>query len=405
MKLPDFLKENPSLAFFALLATATSGFGQTFFFSVFGSGIRDTFVLSNSAYGLYYGLATLLSATLLLYLGPLADRWALRNVTALAVLLLATGCLMIGLAPHWSLLIPGFLLARLGGQAMLSHLGMTVAGRYFGRSRGRIMALTASGFPIAEAILPASAGLIMVWAGWRLPWLLAVAFLLLVALPVLLFLSRRAAHPGAVLAAGGDDIAGGMTRGEVLRDPGFYRILPAALMVPFTVTAMLFHQTAIADLRDWPAERVATAFTGFALGHFLSLFVAGPLVDRIGARRALMMGLAPIFSGLLVLAVSNALWTPYLYLMLTGTSLGFVGAAGGAIWPERYGIRHIGAIRSVAQAAMVLSTALSPVLVGALLDMGMATTGLALTLAVMVLLSVALAATVKPPAGQSRAWR
>ena len=42
----------------------------------------------------------------------------------------------------------------------------------------------------------------------------------------------------------------------------------------------------------------------------------------------------------------------------------------GALWPERYGVRHIGAIRSVMQAIMVLSTSLAPVLLGLLLDGG-----------------------------------
>ncbi|WP_216642790.1 MFS transporter [Hydrocarboniclastica marina] len=381
MRFPAFMRENPRLALFAFLATATSGFGQTFFFSVFGSGIRDTFGLANSSYGLAYGLATLLSAALILKLGTLADRWALGQVTVLAVVILACGCFMIGWAPHWSLLIPGFLLARLGGQAMLSHLGITVAGRYFERSRGRIMALTAAGFPVAEAILPASAGLMLVWGGWRLPWFVAVGVLLLFCLPTLLFLARHAAHPSQLAESSSGNTGAGLTRAEVLRDRGFYFLLPAVLAVPFTVTAILFHQTAIAELRDWPTERVATAFTGFAAGHLLSLSFAGVLVDRLGAQRSLTLGLLPILCGLLILAFTDALWTPYLYLAVTGVSLGCVGAAGGAIWPERYGVRHLGAIRSVAQATMVFSTALSPILIGFFLDLGLNTTAVSLLLA------------------------
>lgn len=397
MKWPHFMRENPALAAFAFLATATSGFGQTFFVSVFGSGIRDSFALSHSNYGFTYSLATLISAALLLKLGSLADRWALTSVTTLAVVLLAAGCLVMGLAPHWVMLVPGFLLVRLGGQAMLSHLGVTVAGRYFVQGRGRIMALTVAGFPVAEAILPLSAGLILVWGGWRLPWLLAVAVLLLVALPGLLLLARHAAHPASL--GGRDDVnaSGGFTRAQVLRDPGFYRILPAAVVVPFTVTAVLFHQSAIGELRDWPQERIATAFTGFALGHLLSLLFAGSVVDRLGSQRTLALGLLPIFTGMLILAFSNSLWTPHAYLAMTGISLGFTAAAGGAIWPERYGVRHIGAIRAVAQATMVLSTAISPVLVGALLDGGLSTRTLAGLLALVIVASAGLTMTAKTP--------
>ncbi|WP_206081100.1 MFS transporter [Marinobacter orientalis] len=160
---------------------------------------------------------------------------------------------------------------------------------------------------------------------------------------------------------------------------------------------MLFHQSAVADLRDWPTERVAMAFTGFATGHLISLFFAGALVDRVGAQRSLSLGLIPIISGLLVLALTDNLWTPNIYLALTGMSLGCIGAAGGAIWPERYGVRHIGAIRSVAQASMVLSTALSPILIGLLLDAGLAAGSIAGILAVLIALSAIFATTAKKP--------
>ena len=387
---------------FALLATASSGFGQTFFFSVFGSGIRETFALQNSTYGLIYSLATLTSAILLLKLGPLADKWSLNRITILAIVILTAGCLTIAVAPHWLLLIPGFLLARLGGQGLMGHIGLSTAGRNFKHNRGRIMALTAGGFPIAEAILPLSAGLILATSGWRTPWFIAAGILLVVLLPLLLYLSRHAAHPASLSGDNANphenqDDTVAFSRSQVLRDPGFYLILPAALIVPFTVTAILFHQSAFAEIRGWSTEQIGLAFTGFAAGHIVSLFFGGPLVDRIGAQRSLSYGLTPIFCSMLVLGLTDFTWTPNLYLALCGISLGFIGAAGGAIWPERYGVRHIGAIRSVAQASMVFSTALSPILVGVLLDVGIATTGIGVLFAVLILVSAVLAQTAAAP--------
>lgn len=398
MKIPEFIQENPPLALFALLAIATSGFGQTFFISIFGSAIRTNFSLTNSHYGLYYGGATLFSALLLLYLGGLVDRKPLWQVTLLALLLLSGGCLMIGLAPHWLLLIPGFLLIRLGGQALLSHLGVTVAGRYFHRSRGKIMALTVAGFPFAEATLPLVAGMLLVAGGWRLPWFVAVGFLLLIALPLLLYLACQAPLPDAGRSQTDTPQQAGLTRAEVLHDSGFYLLLPAALATPFSVTAVLFHQATLVNLRSWPLEQVGLAFTGFALGHLLSLLVAGPLIDRLGAQRTLPLALLPLVAGLLVLACINTEGALYVYLFLTGSSLGCSGAAGGALWPERYGTRHLGAIRSVAQAVMVLSTAVAPVLVGLLLDLTHSATLIGLILAVGVGGAIVLTFLAKPPA-------
>ncbi|MFO7767130.1 MAG: MFS transporter [Pelovirga sp.] len=398
MKLPSFIAENPSLALFALLATAFSGFGQTFFISVFGSFIRDAFTLSNSHYGFYYGGATLLSALLLLKIGGLVDRKPLWQVTLMAILLLSSGCLLIGIAPHWMLLIPGFLLIRLGGQAMLSHLGVTVAGRYFTYSRGKIMALTVAGFPLAEATLPLGAGILLLYGQWRLPWLVAVAVLLLVALPLLLYLARTAPHPQSASNHQSTADQNSLTRAEVLRDAGFYMLLPAALANPFSVTAVLFHQATLVDLRNWPAEQIGLAFTGFAVGHLASLLIAGPIIDRFGAQRTLPVALLPLLAGLLVLTSVSASWALFVYLLLTGSSLGCSGAAGGALWPERYGTRHLGAIRSVAQAVMVVSTATAPVVVGLLLDLSHSTTWVGLFLSAGVAAAIILAWSVKPAA-------
>lgn len=381
--MPRFIRTNPSLAVFALLATALSGYGQTYFISVFGSSIRADFGLSNTEYGTYYSLATLASALVLLKAGALVDRWSLPAVTSMALGLLALGCLLIGFSPHWLMLIPGFFLIRFGGQGMLAHIGFSAASRYFDRDRGKVMALTVSGFPLAEAILPAAAGLVLASVGWRMPWLAAAAILLVLALPLMRWLSRDAPRPSKIRQQ--EQVRGehpGLTRRQALRDPGLYLILPAALAVPFIVTAVLFHQTAIAEARDWPLERVALAFTGFAAGHFLSLFIAGPLVDRLGSRLGLALGLWPMIAGLGVLAITDAIWTPFLYLACTGISQGFASTASNALWPDRYGVGHIGAIRALAQAVMVFSTATSPILAGALLDSGTSPAELALVLGI-----------------------
>lgn len=380
--LPRFIRANASLAVFAFLATALSGFGQTFFISVFGSGIRAEFNLSNADYGTYYSLATLAAALVLLRTGTIVDRWSLSASTTFALALLAASCLILGLSGHWLLLFPGFFLGRLGGQGMMTHIGFTTASRYFDRDRGKVMALTVSGLPAAEAILPAVAGLVLAAHGWRTPWLGAAAILLLLAIPGMRWLCRDARHPENLHTSETESgSTTSLTRRQALKDPGLYLLLPGALAVPFTVTALLFHQTAIAEIRGWSLSLVSLAFSGYAAGHFLTLFIAGPLVDRIGARRALILGLFPMIGGLLVMAASSAAWTPFAYLGMTGLSQGSAGTAANSLWPERYGIRHIGAIRSLAHAAMVMSTAAAPALAGLALDAGVSPSGLGLILA------------------------
>ena len=382
---PAFIRNNPKLAFFALVAVAASGFGQTFFIAIFGGALRQEFNLSNSWYGASYSAATLLSAFVLLGAGTLIDRWPLQRVALLGVVLLSAGCITLASAQSAWMLLPGFFLLRFAGQGFMTHMGMTTAGRYFTANRGKVIALASLGFPLAEALLPTSGSLAIPTLGWRPVWFAAAGILLLLVLPMLLWLAgdtgrKNDQAPTSNTRNTSDDF----TRRQVLKDPGFYCLLPAALMTPFVVTAVLFHQGAIAEGRGWSMAMLAGAFGGYAAGHWLALLFAGSLVDRFGAQRSLPLSLIPMVAALLLLAFVQQDWVPYAYLALIGIAQAGTGTAGSALWPERYGSTHLGAIRSISQSSMVLSTAASPLLLGFLLDSGWTVTAVALLLASIV---------------------
>ncbi len=384
MHSPESLWGGRHIVAFGLLAMALSGFGQTFFVAVQGADIRAAFDLSHSFYGAVYSAATLVSALLLLRVGHWVDRWSLARVTVTALGVLALGCTVIGFAPHVAVLAAGFLLVRFGGQGLIAHIGITTAGRHFHWHRGKAVALTAIGMPIAEAVLPLSAIVLLGLGGWRMPWWGAAAVLVVVAMPVMTLLARRIRPVTSTPDADAERTLHepvSFTRGEALRDPGFYVLLPAALASPFIVTAVLFHQVALADASGWSVELIASAFTGYALGHVAALLLAGPLVDRIGAQRVLPLAILPMALGLIALAIGGPAWVAFIYLGLTGVTTGLAATVGGALWAERYGIRHLGAIRSVAQAMMVISTAVAPITLGVLLDMGVSAATIGVMLA------------------------
>jgi MFS family permease len=242
------------------------------------------------------------------------------------------------------------------------------------------------GFPLSEAILPAGAVFIITHMGWRWPWLAGAFFIVAVVWPLLLFLAKKtpAFYQNSNAAVKKSKIPD-LNRKQVLRDTGFYMVLPATLAIPFTVTALFFHQVAIADAQGWNVQLLGRAFSGYALGHLLTLFVAGTVVDRISAGRTLPLGLLPLAASLVLLALAQADWAAYVYLMLIGMASGLSATAGGAVWAERYGLMHLGAIRAMTQSIMVLSTAIAPVLLGFLLDFGVGVTTMSISMAVVVL--------------------
>ncbi len=160
------------------------------------------------------------------------------------------------------------------------------------------------------------------------------------------------------------------SRAEVLRHGAFYLLLPAVLAPAFITTALFFHHLELAAVKGWSAAWITGNYWVYALGTVLASLAAGPLIDRITAVRVLPGFLAPMALGLLVIwGFERAVWAlPYLFLL--GLTSGIAFTALTALWAEIYGVRHLGAIRSLMVSLSVLSSALGPLVMGALMDAG-----------------------------------
>jgi MFS family permease len=73
---------------------------------------------------------------------------------------------------------------------------------------------------------------------------------------------------------------------------------------------------------------------------------------------------------MVVAAKFVAPWTAWLYLILAGINIGVAHTAVSAFWVEIYDADNLGAIRSMISSLGVLSSALGPVIMGTLMDMG-----------------------------------
>ncbi len=131
---------------------------------------------------------------------------------------------------------------------------------------------------------------------------------------------------------------------------------------------------------NFGSRLLASAFTAYALLQVSGGLLAGFLTDRYSARRLMRFYLLPMGLGCLLLWQQSANWQVFAYMGLLGLSAGAQGTLGGALWAELYGTRHIGSIRAMLLAVMVTSTAVSPVVFGALLDAGIGMRSIALAM-------------------------
>ena len=357
-----------------------SGFGQTFFIAVYAGVIRGEFNVSHGEWGGYYAAGTLASAALMLFVGGLADSISAQKITLVIMVAFILVCLaMAGLPGAWALPFVIFGL-RFCGQGMMSHLSVVNVSRWFAQDRGKAVATASVGFSIAEATLPFIFVSIMLAWGWRVSWAAAA---LVIALVIVLMRRLLANAPGvgeaateapptAAMTTAAPQRAGmcgkHWTRRMMLSHWVFWLALFAFLVHPAASTVFFFQLVHLAEVKGWELRQLTALLPLYTAATFCALFVASLLADKFGASRLLPFYLLPLVAGFILMAVAQTLAAAAAALILIGLMQGAGVIMGGLFWPEYYGSKHLGAIRSVAAACTVFASAIGPLASGVLLD-------------------------------------
>ncbi|MCR9069992.1 MAG: MFS transporter [Rhodobacteraceae bacterium] len=370
----EFLTRNRRWLATGFLLALGSSFGQTYFISLFAGEIRAEYGLSDGDWGPIYTVATLASAALLLGRGSVADSVPLsRLAPSIAVGFAGAAALMALGWNVWTLLIAVFLL-RFCGQGMFSHIKVIAMARWFVATRGRAMALTNLGYPAGEMTLPLLFIPLLALIGWRMSWGVVVALLLFVVLPLLVWLLREDRAPqGQAATTGGAGIDGRhWQRPEVLHHWAFWALIPFLLTPGFIGTVVFFHQVHVSEVKGWTLAAMAPGYIAYAAASVSTSFVAGWASDRFTPPALLPIAVLPMALGAVLIgtAVDPVGW--FAALALTGISTGISATLGGTLLPFLYGTDHLGAIRAIATAVMVFSTAIGPGITGLVIDWGIA---------------------------------
>ncbi len=365
-----FLRDNARWLAGGFLMTLCSGFGQTYFVSLSGGAIRAEYGLSHGAFAALNTAATLIAGMSLIKLGVLVDRFTVRAIAVGLLPMVALGALVMALSHHIVLLLLALILLRLFGQGMLVHTAFTSVGRWFSAQRGRAASVVTLGLNIAEGTLPLIfvAGAAML--GWRNVWFLVAAILVLAALPAIAALLAVERQPQSSVLGAKPPAPRDWTADEVRRDPIFYLMLLGTLPLSFIGNSIFFHQVHFVETRGWPIELFASAFLAEAGLTFVFAVIGGQTIDRLSAARLLPFYLLPMALGGLLLGFVTAPWAAFGFMALFGVSNGYSLAIYGTLWPEVYGIRHLGAIRAMLAAAIAFTGALAPGVMGVLIDLG-----------------------------------
>lgn len=386
MQTLQFILSNRRFLAFGLACTLASNFGQTFFIALFGDHIRTAFALGHAEFGAVYSTATLISAAVILWAGRLIDRVDLRLFAAAVLVGLALSAGLLSVAGSVAVLGAALVGLRLFGQGLLRHTAVISQARYFEAARGRAMSIVGLGYPIAEATFPALLVIVLASFSWRDVWGGIAVYVAVLHLPIVLWLLKGHGerHRALEEKLATEPRQDALTQRAIATDWRFQLITPAALMGPFMMTGLFFHQLALAGAKGWSIDLLAASFPMFAGATVVSSLTTGQLVDRFGPGRVLPGFVWPLAGALLVVAFSTSPLAPPAYMVLGGLTTGASTVLISSAWAETFGVKHLGKVRSLTSSLTVLSTAIAPVWAGWLLDGGWQPGSIALGAAVIV---------------------
>jgi MFS family permease len=367
------LQREPRALAFGLLQTVAATVGQTFVIALFLPGIKASFALSDAEVSLLFTGTTLVSAAAVWKIGAWLDRTDVVRYSLACGVLLAFACALIAAAREIVILTIGLFCLRLAGNGLLTHVALTATARYFIRDRGQALSLVLLGSSVGEAALPATlVALIGAW-GWRWTFVAAGALsLALVGAAAAIIRTDAAfraphAQPKEVHVA-----PAARSRTSAALDPRRYFACTGALFVvmPLVITATVFHQALLAELKGLSLQWFAVSFVAFAISRVSTSLVTGPLADRIGSDGLFRVHLVPLAVGIAALVVFDGAWVAPFFWTCAGVTSGMGGVLQTTVVAERVPAAHLGTARSVLMAVTIVASAVGPSLYGAGLAAG-----------------------------------
>lgn len=372
MNYSTLIQKEPRPLFFAMTNSFFSCYGQSHFLALFSLIIFKHYQLTNTQFGTLYAGATLLTAAIFPFVGPLVDTVDIRKYCVFISVAMAIGYGLLLSTPSIAVLFIAIFLLRLCGQGLCTHVNGVCTARYFGKNRGKALSLTNAGFPIAEGLFtPFIAFFINTWGTTTTLYFL-ISQIVLFYFPVTFFLTKNI-HSFNKPTQSYEEVdehtcKKSWTPREVLKHKVFYLLISHSVFPAFSLSGFLIYQMSYAQTKGWPLNTIAFAMSLFAVGRLLSAFLTGPLVDKLGALKLFPYYQLPLAAAFLLFWYFKSPSIAILGLFLSGLTVGAAAPIKSSLWAELYGVTHLGAIKSLFATIIVVVTSISPLFFGWMFD-------------------------------------
>ncbi|MFQ5684900.1 MAG: MFS transporter [Candidatus Binatia bacterium] len=285
--------------------------------------------------------------------GKLADRFGTKWVLVAYIAALGGGALAVGrMTSLWQLVvIQGVVFGMASG---LGPILSPLLARWFVERRGLAFAMAPAGHHLGRGAFAPVVVALTAMAGWRTPWLLMGALILLVPLPFILLTFRDSPSPENVdsgklshAASQGHGTNEGAPVGEALHTSPFWLILAGFLACGSTAQPIVIHLAPMAWEGGLGQTEAATALMLFGVMAVFGLLSSGVATDWLGGSKTLVVYYLSRGVGFIFLLLFLSWRDPWLLYLGVGI-IGFFGRgtdpAVRTLLANCFGVRSLGTL-------------------------------------------------------------
>jgi MFS family permease len=336
-----------------------------FSFGVFIKPLETEFGWDRASISFGLTLCALCSALTLPIAGSLMDKFGVRPVMLISIILFAANVAAIALANVLAVFI--LLVAATGitgvGQGPTGYIKSISS--YFDKQRGIAIGIAVSGTGIGTALLPQYAQWLITNMGWRTAYVGLAVVLVVIAVPsVFLFVREPEESPMARARKAGSGVAvlPGLSAREAVLSRNFWFLVLPTILVATVVNGSLVHVVSLLTDRGWSPEAAAGIMVWAGLASLAGRVVAGLLLDRVFAPYVAMLSFLVALAGVYLLA-SGA--NPTLGVVGIGITTGAEIDVIGYMTSRYFGLRRFGQLYGYLFAVFLIGAGIGPAVMGA----------------------------------------
>ncbi|MFD2705185.1 MFS transporter [Salibacterium lacus] len=367
----------------AALGAFFSGPGQTYSISVFMDIYIEEFEGNRTMISSLYSAATLTAGLLLFLTGRLIDKKGQRYTTVLVGTLLGAACFWNSAIIGPVMMFIGFFMLRLFGQGSMTLVPNTLVPQWFSKQRGRAFSFMTLGVLASGAAMPPIHFFLIEVGGWRFAWMFWGTILLIVFVPAaFIFIRNRPEDVGLLPDNDGQNgnmeeaaAASAKEREEsswsvdaAIRTKSFWFALFCAVVPALVNTGITIHLFSILGEKGIGRPVIAFLLSLMPITAFLFTLAAGFVVERVKLHMVYSFSFLLSALTLILLVYAQAVWSVVIFIVLWGVFDGMTKICNNMIWPEYFGLNHIGKLKSFATTAIVIGSALGPLPFGMAFD-------------------------------------